>query len=171
MVSCGKNAYICETYIWKYLKIHETVLQRNSILLTLTRGLCWCQQLFLWYAALLLPSVNTVDNTDLGQLWLWPCMTPEKCSFPWGIHAPRNHSSLAPEYVLQMTCLSARPVFAWLTMVASRQIHTRTFNGPFPGLPRWAGTRKVKPIWILLKQETVSGNGYSWTICKSAPHF
>ena len=23
-----------------------------------------------------------------------------------------------------------------------------------PGLPRTAGTRKVKPIWILLKQET-----------------
>jgi len=38
----------------------------------------------------------------------------------------------------------------------------------FPGLPRWAGTRKVKPIWILLKQETVSGSGISWTICKSA---
>jgi len=33
--------------------------------------------------------------------------------------------------------------------------HTHPFNGPFPGLPRWAGTRKVKPIWILLKQETV----------------
>jgi len=28
-----------------------------------------------------------------------------------------------------------------------------------PGLPGWAGTRKVKPIWILLKQETVSGSG------------
>ena len=38
-----------------------------------------------------------------------------------------------------------------------------------PGLPRWAGTRKVKPIWILLKQETVSGSGISWAICKSAP--
>jgi len=38
----------------------------------------------------------------------------------------------------------------------------------FPGLPRWAGTRKVKPIWILLKQETVSGSGISWAICKSA---
>jgi len=37
-----------------------------------------------------------------------------------------------------------------------------------PGLPWWAGTRKVKPIWILLKQETVSGSGISWTICKSA---
>ena len=30
-------------------------------------------------------------------------------------------------------------------------------------------TRKVKPIWILLKQETVSGSGISWAICKSAP--
>jgi len=30
------------------------------------------------------------------------------------------------------------------------------------GLPRGAGTRKVKPIWILLKQETVSGSGISW---------
>jgi len=29
--------------------------------------------------------------------------------------------------------------------------------------------RKVKPIWILLKQETVSGSGISWDICKSAP--
>jgi len=39
----------------------------------------------------------------------------------------------------------------------------------FPGLPGWTGTRKVKPIWILLKQETVSGSGISWAICKSAP--
>jgi len=40
----------------------------------------------------------------------------------------------------------------------------------FPGLPGWAGTRKVKPIWILMKQETVSGSGISWDICTSAPH-
>ena len=39
-----------------------------------------------------------------------------------------------------------------------------------PGLPGWAGTRQVKPVWILLKQETVSGSGISWAICKSAPH-
>ena len=43
------------------------------------------------------------------------------------------------------------------------------FNSLVPGLPGWAGTRKVKPIWILLKQETVSGSGISWAICKSAP--
>jgi len=31
------------------------------------------------------------------------------------------------------------------------------------GLPRWAGTKKAKPIWILLKQDIVSGSGISWT--------
>jgi len=41
----------------------------------------------------------------------------------------------------------------------------------FPGLPRWAGTRKVKPVRILLKQETVSGSVINWAICKSAPCF
>jgi len=38
-----------------------------------------------------------------------------------------------------------------------------------PWLPGWAGTRKVKPIWILLKQKTVSGNGIGWAVCKAAP--
>ena len=48
--------------------------------------------------------------------------------------------------------------------------HTHTRLTPLcPGLPGWAGIRKVKPIWILLKQQTVSGSGISWAICKSAP--
>jgi len=48
--------------------------------------------------------------------------------------------------------------------------HTHThLTAHFPGLPRLTGTRKVKPIWILLKQETVSGSSISWAICKSAP--
>ena len=41
----------------------------------------------------------------------------------------------------------------------------------FPGLPGWAGTIKVKPIWILLKQQTMSGSVISWAICKSASRF
>ena len=52
------------------------------------------------------------------------------------------------------------------------QPHTHTHTGLtalFPGLPGWAGTRKVTPIWIFLKQETVSGSGISWAVCKSAP--
>ena len=55
---------------------------------------------------------------------------------------------------------------------AQSQSHTHThtrLTALFSGLPGWAGTRKVKPIWILLKQETVSGSGISWVICKSAP--
>ena len=48
--------------------------------------------------------------------------------------------------------------------------HTRLM-ALFPGVPGWAGTRKVKPIWILLEQETVGGSGISWAICKSAPRF
>ena len=48
--------------------------------------------------------------------------------------------------------------------------HTR-LTALFPGLPGWAGTRKVKPIWILLKQQIVSGSGISWATCKSAPRF
>ena len=57
---------------------------------------------------------------------------------------------------------------------AHTHTHARThtcLTALFPGLPWWAGTRKVKPIWILLKQETVSGSGsgISWAICKSAP--
>jgi len=47
--------------------------------------------------------------------------------------------------------------------------HTHLFNGPLSGTTQWAGTRKVKPIWILLKQETVSGSGISLATCKSAP--
>jgi len=48
--------------------------------------------------------------------------------------------------------------------------HRHTYlTALFLGLPGWASTRKVKPIWILLKQDTVSGSGISWAICKSAP--
>ena len=48
--------------------------------------------------------------------------------------------------------------------------HTHThLTALCPGLPRWAGTRKVKPIWISLKHETMSGSGIRWAICKSAP--
>ena len=58
-------------------------------------------------------------------------------------------------------------------LAKTQQKHTYNNNNSHltahcPGLPRWAGTRKVKPMWILRKQETVSGSGISWAICKSA---
>ena len=54
-------------------------------------------------------------------------------------------------------------------VVTRPSTHTR-LTAIWPGLPGSAGTRKVKPIWILLKQETVSGSGISWASRKSAPH-
>jgi len=60
-------------------------------------------------------------------------------------------------------------VLIYLYVCCYHGTHTH-LTAPFPGLPRWAGTRKVEPIWILLKQETVSGCGISWARCKSAPH-
>ena len=65
-----------------------------------------------------------------------------------------------------LSCLHGTP--RQLAVNSTANTHTRAFNCPFPGIPRWAGTRKIKPIWVLLKQETVSGSGIRWAICKSA---
>jgi len=89
------------------------------------------------------------------------------------------------EWILTNHCciFHALPYCTWgrchsYTIVSAVSLYVTNFCGYththltalFPGLPRWAGTRKVKPIWILLKQETVSGSEIScWAICKSAP--
>ena len=47
--------------------------------------------------------------------------------------------------------------------------HTHPFNGPLSGttqVSRYQKGKTVKPIWILLKQDTVSGSGIS---CHSTP--
>jgi len=45
--------------------------------------------------------------------------------------------------------------------------HTHPFNGPFSGTTRVSRYQKGKKIWILLKQETVSGSSISWAISAS----
>jgi len=58
----------------------------------------------------------------------------------------------------------------WIVKIIPIKRHTHNrLTALCLGLPRLAGTRKVKPIWILLEQETVNGSGISWAICKSAP--
>ena len=80
---------------------------------------------------------------------------------------------------MNFTHFSLKQTVKVTTTVISRctQLHTHTrLTALFPGLPRWAGTRKVKPIWILLKQERVSGSGISKSARRSrqittpAPH-
>jgi len=59
----------------------------------------------------------------------------------------------------------------YCTCTSTHTHHTQPFYGPLgfcPGLPWWACTRKVKPIWIYWSKR-VGGSGISWAICKSAP--
>ena len=77
--------------------------------------------------------------------------------------------------ILKVTHGSSVAMCLWadtLMYIRLHTIHTHThthLTALCLGLPGWAGTRKVKPIWILLEQETVSGSGIRWAICKSAP--
>jgi len=79
--------------------------------------------------------------------------------------APSLHSA----YVLRV--LASGTTFRLILLHTHTHTHISIISpsGLCLGLPGWAGTRKVKPIWILLKQLTVSGSGISWAICKSAP--
>ena len=61
-------------------------------------------------------------------------------------------------------------ILVWLSCIWVLNYYYTRLMAVCPGLSRWAGNRKVKPIWILPKQETVSGSGISWAICKYAPH-
>ena len=95
----------------------------------------------------------------------------------WKCHILYQYSNLiyATETCQMFPVLS---VIKWLILpalehsadceVSNTHTHTR-LTALCPGLPGWAGTRKAKPIWILLKQEIVSGSGISWATCKSAP--
>ena len=62
--------------------------------------------------------------------------------------------------------VAAHPIYGDLSQLT----HTHPSNGPFSGTTRVSRYQKGKPIWILLKQETVSSSGISWAICKSAPY-
>ena len=81
----------------------------------------------------------------------WACIVGEEAAFEW----------FAQIRDIQVTG-------AWDSFLSIAHTHTR-FMALCPGLPGWASTKKEKPIWILLKQETVSGDGISWAICKPAP--
>ena len=62
--------------------------------------------------------------------------------------------------------LTAR-LMTYIHTYVHKYMHTR-LTALFLALPGWASTRKVKPLWILPKQEKVSGSGISWAVCKSA---
>ena len=86
----------------------------------------------------------------------WVCKTPMSARLPY---QSKNHSRAPVHQKVRST-----DHINWM-------LHTHTrLKALCPGLPGSARTRKIKSIRILLKQQTVSGSGISWAICKSAPH-
>ena len=111
---------------------------------------------------------------------LWPpvCLTMSVCSSvclsQMGVlskqlnvdHTKAPHNSPGTD---ENDIEAVKELRRWRWHTHTHTHHTHPFNGLCPGLLGWAGTRKAKPIWILLTQETMSGSGTSWAICKSAP--
>ena len=115
----------------------------------------------------------------VGILW-----SDEFVVFVVGCAAKLQPISMTYQYYLILFCLCVMVcwlIFEWngiletvksvmFILLQLNRSHTHThLTALFPGLPGWAGTRKVKPIWILLKRETVSGSDISWALCKFAP--
>ena len=67
--------------------------------------------------------------------------------------------------------LSWWPEWIRASLIAETHTHTHThpFNGPLSGTTRVGRYQNGKINLDLLKQETVSGSGISWAICKPAP--
>jgi len=106
------------------------------------------------------PAADTAEAAVVDHYF---SSSTENISVPVYLRTPGNRLMIA------LWCAVGPPVGAQYKY--SSYTHTR-LKARFPGLPRWAGTRKVKPIRTLLKQKTVSGSGISWAImCKSAPCF
>jgi len=78
---------------------------------------------------------------------------------------PNTH---AGNFELGIVCFHVASHLLVTVFTEYRHTRARAFSGHFSGTTAWAGTRKVKPIWILLKQDKVSGSGISWAISKSA---
>jgi len=101
-----------------------------------------------------LQSENSLD---------WQC--PETSAIRY-IKQQEKSSNCAHKESTSSKSLNSK--WRWIIYRPHTHTHTR-LTAHFPGLPGSAGTRKVKPIWISLKQQTVTGSGISWAIWKSAP--
>jgi len=75
------------------------------------------------------------------------------------ITTPTTHHSILLFLIPNQQCESTE----------GQRTHTHQFNDPLSGTTRVSQYQQGKTNLILLKQDTVSGSGISWAVCKSAP--
>ena len=105
------------------------------------------------------------DNTQILAQLYWAILLPT-------LHNLADHG-VNNKNVNKFICLTALSHYHTMSLLKLDLRHTHTFNGPFAGTTRVSQYQKGKTnldIWILLKQERVSGSSISWAIYKSAPH-
>jgi len=109
------------------------------------------------------------SRRDSHILYVWTCTVSRKVFWLFTFYP--GQFIVIWQFSLQIRehCTCSLIIVVLPLLRTHTHTHTRS-TALFPGLPVWPGTRKVKPIWISLKQDTVSGSGISWAICKSAPH-
>ena len=110
----------------------------------------------LWYTASSFVSKNCFNKWCLNKF-----VYLLRMFYIYEVNFPLQISYWLLLSLMQKSCTQLHPP----------SIHTpisRPFFQDYPGEPV-PGTRKAIPIWVLLKQETVSGSGINWAICKSAP--
>ena len=125
---------------------------------------------FVEMASSVYAELSRHDAADVGRLlaahdalrdWVWH---GDGFARPAKLVAAAPFTDLRPYvYSLPTEMTGSEP-----TTHTHTHTHTR-LTALCPGLPGSAGTREIKPSWISLNQETVSGSGISWAICKSAP--
>jgi len=116
------------------------------------------------FPPILVPPFPPPSDTRIPRLT--PLITPND------IHI---QSAILPQYTFwtdrqarREVCKNTHLCSIWLYSDMANNSNNTSLTALCLGVPGWAGTRKMKPIWILLKWETVSGSGISWAICKSA---
>ena len=100
-----------------------------------------------------------------------PCVPAGLCRVHSGARdAGCTHSVFtASSLLVQRRQKNARQFLLNIDLHTPYRNYTHPFSGPLSGTTQGSRYQKGETIWILLKQETVSGSGISWTICKSAP--
>ena len=106
------------------------------------------------------PVRRTVTKKALANSLRW-----KKC------HVLKKLSSASHFTGISWNTVHMHTAIGWLLLKMNNSHDTQTHLMAFSrNTPRWAGIRKVKPIWILLKEETVSGSGINWVTGSRSRH-